>query len=296
MAHWYNFVVARLAAHPLRNERLNIGIVVFNSSMIDVRPARNLDKIRAISGALDVDGVRSALLSLERFNPEEVGGEILVLHDALRSCSPFELSELGEFEAHSLTSYEQAISRILAQLVEPEPAPIRKALRRSRLLTSVKSALKQKRVLARKGEDLSAHRVVPGWQLAEGLSADLVLKNGAMHVIETVDAASDEVSVRKLVSDIAVSALVLEQARMTFGEGATKSRLVYQASVTNEMVAKPSLLAAEHQGAQLINWASEIDRISLIKEIASLAIPIESKGSKDTVDINASAQHKFRLN
>ncbi len=296
MAHWYNFVVAQLDAHPLRNERLNIGIVVFNASMIDVRPARNLDKIRAISSALDVDSVRAALLSLERFKPEDAGVESSVLRSALRSCSPFELSELGEFEAHSSASYEQAISRILTQLVEPEPAPIRKALRRSRLLTSVKNALKQKRILARKGEDLSAHRVVPGWQLAEGLSADLVLKNGAMHVIETVDAASDEVSIRKLVSDIAVSALVLEQARMTFGEGTTKSRLVYQASVTNEVVAKPSLLAAEHQGAELINWASEADRASLIKEITSLAVPIESKKSKDNSEINASTQHKFRLN
>ena len=109
-------------------------------------------------------------------------------------------------------------------------------------------------------ENLDSHRIISNYEIAEGLEADFLLKNGAMHVIETVDASDDHTSARKIVSDIAVSALVLEQARMTFGENAARSNLVYDASSTLERIATPSLDAAAHQGAVLVNWASGDDR------------------------------------
>lgn len=299
MARWYNFAIATLAAHSARNERLNVGIIIFQKDALDVRPAKNLDKIRAISAAIDTENLRASLLRLGSLDG-------VVRHDdnlndddrlvGLRSISAFELSPLNCFEAHSDVAYEQAISDILTKFVEPEPALLRKSIRRSRLLSSLKAAFKDERVLARRGEDLSAHRVVSGWQLAEGLSADLVLQNGAMHVIETVDAQSDELTLRKIISDVAVSALVLEQARMTFGDQATKARLVYSASSANEAIVTPSLLAAEHQGAQLINWASQDDRLRFISDIACLATPIEKPSKAKGRSINASTQNRFSLN
>lgn len=298
MAPWYSFAIARLAAHSNRDERLNVGLVVFKGANIDVRPAKNLDKIRAISAAINPDTVRSSIGRISQLDQMLQTSEGLDATAerlaALATISPFEFSKIGQFEAHSSSAYEQAINQILVQLVEPEPAPLRKSSRRSKLLSSVKAALRAERVMARKGEDLSAHRVVSGWPLAEGLSVDLLLKNGAMHAIETVDAEAQDISVRKLVSDIAVSALVLERARMTFGEVETTGRLVYSASAQNETVAKPSLLAAEHQGAKLINWASHDDRLQLISDITNLAMPIEKKAS--TFSVNASVQARLRLN
>lgn len=299
MAHWYSFAVAQLAAHPNRDERLNVGLIVFNSDRLDVRPAKNLDKVRAISAALDAEAIRSSICRLEALD-QMIQAEGTLGFDerlkALSNVSPLEFSALGKFESHSASAYELAIANILGRLVEPEPSVLRKPARRSRLLSSVKAALKVERVMARKGEDLSAHRVVADWPLAEGLSADLLLKNGCMHVIETVDAQSNDVSVRKLVSDIAVSALVLEQARMTFGSDQTTGRLVYSASATNEDIAKPSLLAAEHQGAKLINWASHDDRLRLISDISKLAIPLEKKEKGKFAGINSSTQSRFLLN
>jgi len=299
MARWYSFSVARLSAHPSRAERLNVGLVVFNEDRLDVRPARNLEKIRAISAAVDVQAVRMSMLRLDQLDRIVQSEGHLELGDrfaALQTISPLELSQLGRFECRSTDSYEQAVAGILMRLVEPEPAKIIKPIRRSHLLSSLKAALKNERVLAKKGDDLSSHRVVPSWQLAEGLSADLVLKNGAMHVIETVDAQSDEISVRKLVSDIAVSALVLEQARMIFGDQATKARLVYSASASNEAIAKPSLRAAEHQGTELINWASHDARLKFITEISQLAVPFEPRPARVVHGINASIQPKLLLN
>ncbi|TPG18514.1 hypothetical protein EAH87_10400 [Sphingomonas koreensis] len=115
-----------------------------------------------------------------------------------------------------------------------------------------------------------------------------------MHVIETVDAQGTDVSVRKLVADVAVSALVLEQARITFGEEQTNAKLVYSATSFNEGLAKPSLLAAEHQGAELINWSSLDDRTKLITEMAQLAHPLSDK--RKAFPVNSSLQHRFSLN
>ena len=106
------------------------------------------------------------------------------------------------------------------------------------------------------------------------LVADLVLQNGRFHVIETADASGDLNMIRKAVSDIAVSALVLERARMLFGDNCTVSRLVYVASPALEKVARPSLDAAEHQGVELINWASEMERATFLEAVASMATAV----------------------
>jgi len=298
VARWYSFAVARVAAHPARDERLNVGLVVLDGERLDIRPARNLDKIRALSAALESGAVRQSLLNLESLDNTISSGSSDAAErlDVLRTMSAFEFTDLGRFEAHSASAYESAVASLLLRLVEPEPAPMKKAVRRSRLLSSLKAAFKTERVMAKRGEDLSAHRVVAGWPLAEGLSADLVLKNGSMHVIETVDAQSDDVSLRKIISDIAVSALVLEQARMTFGADETNARLVYSASPAHEDIAKPSLRAAEHQGTELINWASHDDRRRFITDITKLAVPADPPSKSKGLNINASTQGRFSLN
>ena len=113
--------------------------------------------------------------------------------------------------------------------------------------------------------------------LADGLIADLVLKNGKMHVFETVDVSEPDTSAKRAVSDIAVSALVLEQARIKFGDEQTNSRLIYAASASVEAAARSCLQAAEHQGAELYNWSSVQDQVRLIASITSLATPIETR-------------------
>jgi hypothetical protein len=119
--------------------------------------------------------------------------------------------------------------------------------------------------------------------LDDGLIADLVLRNGAMHVVETVEASGGEESIRKTVAEVGIAALVLERARMRFGEKETKGRLVYSASAALEHIARPSLEAAEHQGAQLINWDSADDRAKFIQSLTILATPIPSKRKKTRV-------------
>jgi Protein of unknown function (DUF3037) len=295
------FAVIQFAAHPARNERLNVGLVVFNKDSLDVRLSKRLDRIRTLSAALDVDQVRSSLTDLNDLDAyaRSIGAatpaERLV---EISSLAPVQFSSLGSFHSPSTIAYENAIAFLLQKLVEPEPALLKPIKGRpSRLLTTLKRAFRQERVLARKGEDIDSHRILAKYPVGEGSEADLVLKNGLMHVLQIVDASAEDASVRRIRTDIALSAMLFEQARMTFGETETRARLIYQASSAVEAIAAPALHVAEHQGAELINWESNDDRIKFIHEVSSLATPIPDKKAKDgTLSIHASAQHKFLLN
>ena len=86
---------------------------------------------------------------------------------------------------------------ILKVMVDPEPALARPHHKRSKLFAQMKKSFRDARVLATKDETIESHRVVRSLILDEGLVADFALKNGTMHVIETVDASDDESSPRR---------------------------------------------------------------------------------------------------
>lgn len=298
MARCCKYTLIRLDTQALRGERLNLGIAVLNDDKIVVYLAKSLKKIQAISSALDEGMLRRSLTNLPSIDDYvrplcRSNADRLV---KLAEFSPFTFSDIGEFFCHSAASYDAAISDILRRLVEPEPALLKQRVKSSPLLSTVKKAFRDGRVMAKKGEGLSNHRIIAGLQLAEGLSADLALKNGAMHVIETVDTTKPDTALRKIISDIAVSALVIEQAKIIFGETQTKGRLVYHASATTEMAATAALEAAAHQGIELINWASDIDKMKFINTISLLAIPIEIPNRSRRQSIHGSTQQKFSLN
>lgn len=301
MARSYRYSIVRFRAHPVREERLNFALAIFHDDQLDVRPARRLEKLKAISAALDLDAVRDSVAALGEVDAVcRRSAAVMPQHrlEYLAALAPFEFSTLGEFHAPSAEAYEAQVTALLKALVEPEPAPAPEVRKKpTRLLRSVKMALKSEGILARKGEGLEAHRVVSNHQIAEGLTAELLLKNGAMHVVETVDAFADEAPLRRMISDVAISALVFEQARMTFGEDDTQAQLIYRASATLEPAITPSLLVAEHQGAQLINWESGDDQRRFLSYLAMLAEPVDrSRKTTGRPSIHASTQAKLNLN
>jgi len=259
---------------------LNIGAAIFGESEIDIRHQRRAERAKALSQALDIDAVTDLLDNLKRLDEESrqhgaVSAEQRLEH--LSRIAPLAFSNIGTFRAADLSAYEERVASIMQRYVEPEPALSRPRQKKSKLLSQIRALFKKHRVLAEKDETLDSHRIVSGVKLDEGLVADLVLRNGAYHVVETVDASGNEHALLKTVSEIAVAALVLERARMRFGNESTKARLVYSASSALEAVARPSLEAAAHQGAELVNWASEQDRMRFVHALSILAVPIEKK-------------------
>lgn len=284
MAHFYKFAIVRLAPDDARDERLNIGVVIATNHGLDVRISKRLDKARVISAAIDTDMLRELVGNLKavdaRLHSSGMSDDARL--EMISRIGPLSLSKVGSFVAHDMNAYENRVASILVALVDAEPAPQRIRQKRSKLLTQVKDFFRQERVLAKRDETLDSHRIVPSYELDKGLVADLVLRNGVMHVVETIDASGEEDSVRRAIGDIGIAALVLERARMKFGEN-TKARLVYNASSSLEKIVLPSLRAAEHQRAELTNWASEDQRIKFIHTLASLATPISRKRADTAV-------------
>jgi hypothetical protein len=286
-------------ADRARGERLNAGIAIFSEREVDLRLPKRLDKFRAMSAALDAEVLRAAISNLAAFDKLLVQDGMIDVKNRVRMLSElttFEFTLPTQFSAHSHAAYEEVTGRLLKALIEPEPPRMKPTHKRTKLASTFKKVLRKERLLARPGEDLDAHRVVSNLQIAEGLAADFVLKNGAMHVIETVDASDEEVSPRRVVSEIAISALVLEQSRMTYGEQGTTTRIVYDASAAVERIAMTSLMTAAHQGAELVNWASHEDRTRLLALLASLATPLAAHSTKrDSLNLHASTQKKLDL-
>ena len=176
-----------------------------------MRVSRRLEKTHALSAALSPEALRELVQNLkgldDRLRHERMEADARI--DMLSRVGPLSLSKSGTFEARDLSDYEERISSIMKALVEPEPALPRVREKRSKLLTQVKTIFRQERVLARKDETLDLHRIVPSYRLDQGLVADLVLRNGLVQVVETVDATGSEGALRKTIGDIGVSALVL---------------------------------------------------------------------------------------
>ncbi|WP_374387501.1 hypothetical protein [Sandaracinobacter sp.] len=290
-----------MRSDTLRNERLNVGLAVFGLDELIIHIGRRLDKVRAVSAAVDIDRLRSSVESLPEIDSyaREEGHETASARaDRICQLTPFAFTAFGSFEAINQSEYEYRISQIMQSLVEPEASRgQRNKGKSSKVLTDLKKTLRMKGVLALKDEGLESHRVVPNMKLAEGLLADLVLKNGAMHIIETVDAINPETSLRKVVTDIAMSNFLFEQAKILFDGAETKPKLVYQAASHLESLASDALSLAERNGAELVNWHSMSDRIKLVSYISALATPVERAAKvADDVYVQTSKQARFNLN
>ncbi len=282
MAHSYKFSVISFEPDQVRRERLNVGIIVFREDDIDVHITPRLEKLRAISHgveARDLQVVADSLCNIDRSLKK--GGILDPVQRAnhLERVGPFRCGSLGTFNTDPNHSYSDTVAALLQKFVESEQG-FRKARapKRTKVGQQLKRRLQNASILAKPSEGLDSHRLVSNFEVAEGLVADLVLKNGAFHVIETVDASGDSGVLRRAISDVALSALVLERARMSFGAESTRSRMVYSASASLESHLKPSLDAAEHQGAELVNWSSKADQIRLLDQLLELATP--SKGAQ----------------
>jgi len=297
MARWHEFAVVQLATLGLREEKLNIGVVVLGDR-IDVRSGRNLEKAKAISRAITTASLREALDAISELdmNLKELSDGAADRLNRIANLTGLKFGSLGKFEAASAEAYEIYVRHLVNMLVEPEPNDRKNKSVNSKLFTSFKSELRNRRILAREGEDISSHRIVENWKIEEGLSADFALKNGHLHLIKTVDAFADEIPIKRVVQDIAVSSLVLEAARVVYGKANVKGRIIYAANARSEAFAMPSLETAAHQGAELINWASAYDRRIFIDRLSDLAAPLPLLDDVNRQSINASVVDSRRLN
>lgn len=285
MACRNSFVVIQFTSHALRREALNVGILIDTSSGLGVLSGRRLEKLRAISAALNPDEVEQDLLEL----PELLGAfgvtsvEDPSLADVLKAYTSFSLGSSGDYSSDPQTAHIWS-EDLLSRYVNTEPAlakPVKK--RATKLRSNILQSFRAQKILARKTEGLDSHRVVYRQPLSQGIVADFALQNGAMHILETVDASAETISLQRYLYEIAMSSFTFEHARIAFEGQLIKPRLVYEASAVFEHALAPSLYAAQHQGAELINWKSEQDRLALLEQLERLAVSTDDGRNAPTL-------------
>lgn len=292
------FYIIKISSNDFRREMLNVGVLLqYEGSFIVRFPAR-LDKIKAISAALSPEAIKDDLLALpnilKTFSISSLDNQ--QAQRVLSNMTPFQIVDGGYYDSSTPHIFELQVDNIIKSYISPEPAPIKALPKRGKKLRQdISSVLRSERVLAKRNENIDSHRVMSKYEISEGIKIDFLLKNGAMHVMETVDASSDLSTIRSAISDIAISALTFEHAKMKFSQDVIKPKLIYNAASHIEKVMEPSLQAASHQGAELVNWESEEQRTKFIVELTSLAEPLQSK-NEESRKIHASAQSSFLIN
>lgn len=212
------FSLLRYQPDMQRQEVVNVGVVVFTASGPSVSLATNQGKLLALDPNFRItrlysqgERLQKALRSLWEENPST--DELVRMFGAGGSLS---LSPTGMLDARG-RSVESIVKELQHDLVL---APVRTRTRErqpSRLHTELRQLFKQGGILGSKPDDISRHLVVPNFPIDPeiGLFAEFALRNGKLHVTETIDFRTSTLSAKK--QEAQAKTLILVEALERLG-------------------------------------------------------------------------------
>ena len=167
-----------------RSEHVHIGIVVFcHDGETRVHLGANLRKMKALYPRADMDVIRSwekeLNSTLHKSSYQDTAAHLAMLGNDWR------LGEtVGKFLYDDENDYLVRVRSALRNLVDPiEPRrPTREST--SRLFLDLKKTFSFHHWL---GKDINAHQIVPRFPVGPEVNAEFALKNGRLHVIESLD-------------------------------------------------------------------------------------------------------------
>lgn len=194
--------------YPLRSEHVNIGIAVFLPGGDNrIHLGADLRKVRAIYPRARLDVVRQWEAELPGMiaglSIDEARQKFVVLGNDWRLGD-----QVGRFIYENDDDYLHRVRMALVNLVDPV-AP-RRELREpsSRLFFDLKRTFEIKGWL---GRDIEAHQIVPRFPVGPEVTAEFALKNGRLHVIESLDLRVSNTSAKR--QEAQAKALAFDMAR-----------------------------------------------------------------------------------
>lgn len=237
-----HFSLVRYQPDMQRQEVVNVGVVIFGEDGPQVSMASNLGKLLALDPNFRIAQVydqgrklQEALTALHRqgFQTEQavemfgVGGSI-------------SLSPTGML-ARAGRDLEAILSEIHRDLVS---APVQRRSyqpRASRLHTELRRVFQQAKILGSRPDDIRKHLVVPNFPIDPdvGLFAEFAIRNGQLHVTETVDFRTSTPAAKR--QEAQAKTLLLLQARDRIGSTDLK-RYVVVTGVSSQVQSSLTLL------------------------------------------------------
>lgn len=198
--------------YPARAEHCAVGVLVFDSSgKVRVHLATNLRKLKALDPQSSIEILRDSLGWLVDEVNKTNGAWSAFQHgiSSLRFSK-----EPGFFQYESNLDYDKQVKWLLAVSAEPrsaKPGEIRRP--KSRLFIELRKTFKDYGWLGDSAQDIERHQVVTNYpvSLDEDLSAEFAMKNGILHLVETVDFRAGVSSAKRM--EARGKALVFDSAK-----------------------------------------------------------------------------------
>ena len=264
----FKYAIIKYMPDPKRGEVINVGLVIFNDSKVDIRTLSASAKARMLDGAsdsADLDSLRSGL--------ESMAGWASSAEQAAQYISTFEgsstyLSSVDVFVIDDLNQYERRVINLFNDLVKPFSSKER-APRNSRLSTYLKNTFERMDILGKDSDDLSKHKIIHNYQLSDktGFSADFLLKNGRFHITEAIDFNVNDTSAK--FKETTMKVMTFMEGRKTLGDDSARY-FVYSASLEKEKEVVAHLNLAEEYSDRLFNVESKEEKSQYFSLISGL--------------------------
>lgn len=256
------FTLLQIVPDRLRGEALNVGIVLHTEGGPELRLRMLPSRLKALAPSYaraDLDEWhRSWVSTLQKF--DNADSRWTWLKNAM---APLRLSETGgTITAQSASDLETQVEELLNRLVMPPRSVVATAkprIRRSGLNAQLTTWLKAQRLYSAKLQDLSKNRVVSGYPLSmtEELFAEFALKNGAIHVIETLDLRGHQSYTKPLRNEASHKALVLDLAQDELQESSQRIAVI---AADDYATMKPAVSMLNRKASAVISMDSANDR------------------------------------
>jgi hypothetical protein len=256
-------------------ERLDtvvVGAIFKTEAGWDVRVASTSAKMQAINPSFP----SSKLIQTAALAKEMVSGR--PSFEAVRSG--FEGTRLGlivdqfvgAFTFDSPEEYQRQVSLVLSESVNPpslsqsNAAPVSR--RRNLVRRNLRAHFKAKGLWSRKEEDIQKHKVVEQFSIDQdsGIVAEFALRNGVMHITETIDFEMQSLAGKRLLAQ--AKTLVLSESTRVFGQDTM--RYVVAAGSSREDARQSMHLLADH-ATEIFALESSADMDRYVALIAAAA-------------------------
>jgi hypothetical protein len=265
------FSVLRYQPDMQRQEVVNVGIVLFTQEEPRVSLGTNLGKVLALDPNFRVAQIYEqakrlqhtlSALGAKNLSPPEIV-------ERFANGGTLSLSPTGMIDRTGRT-IESIIEELEHDLVRA-PVPRRlKDPRTSRLHSELRRVFAQGKILGSKPSDIDKHLVVPNFPIDPdvGLFAEFALRNGKLHITETVDFRTAPSSTKRTESQ--AKTLLLVQALASVGAKDLK-RYVVVTGVSSQV--QPSINLLSRFADDLIVRESAEDWLRYVDAMHAAAKP-----------------------
>lgn len=235
----------------LKSEHVYIGVIVFfQDGKTKVHLLDDLRKLKAIDPNANIDIVRSWADSLPKMLEALTKEEKIQF---MQNFGSWRISQTGgSFEYETESDYLVRLSVVMDMLSAQKARTVKTREHTSRLHLDVKD---QFQIHGWLGKNIAEHEIVTRYELREEVSAEFALKNGSLHVIETLDLRTSNISEKR--KEARAKALVLDVAKKI--DSKAKTYTVIAGISQSESQGTRSLMG--DYSDFLINWESpqEVD-------------------------------------